>query len=148
MIKAYIKSFHRIFPGWQLWTFVAIFGGYAAAGQVQAASLKPAALRCEYRVDPLGIDEIAPRLSWQVESNLRGDRQTAFQVLVASTPELLDHNQGDLWDSGRVASDETIGTAYAGQPLDHAAGVKPVRMEKDLAVLEVESGSYHFVVKN
>jgi alpha-L-rhamnosidase len=82
-----------------------------------AAALDPVALRCEYRVDPVGIGETSPRLSWQVESSLRGERQTAFQILVASTTDLLAQGKGDLWDTGRMMSDESIGTAYAGAPL-------------------------------
>jgi hypothetical protein len=80
-------------------------------------ALAPTYLRCEYRVDPLGIDEPAPRLSWIVESGLRGQRQTACRLLVASSEKLLGKDQGDLWDTGKVARDETIGTAYQGQPL-------------------------------
>ena len=79
--------------------------------------LAPAYLRCEYLIDPLGIDEPAPRLSWIVESGERGQRQTACHILVASTERLLRQGQGDLWDTGKVASEETIGTAYHGQAL-------------------------------
>ncbi len=80
-------------------------------------SLAPAYLRCEYLVDPLGIGETQPRLSWLLESEERGQRQTAYQVLVATSPQLLRRNQGDVWDSGEVASDETAAIVYAGQPL-------------------------------
>jgi alpha-L-rhamnosidase len=79
--------------------------------------LAPAYLRCEYLVDPLGIDEPAPRLSWVVESGERGQRQTAWRLLVGSSEERLRQERGDLWDSGKVASDETIGAVYGGQPL-------------------------------
>ena len=58
-----------------------------------------------------------PRLSWTLRSDVRGQRQTAYQVLVASSPELLQGQQGDLWDSGRVSSDETAQVVYAGKPL-------------------------------
>jgi hypothetical protein len=62
-------------------------------------------LRCEYLENPLGIDVAKPRLSWKLETGdlkpERGIKQTAYQVLVASTPELLAKDQGDLWDSGR-----------------------------------------------
>jgi alpha-L-rhamnosidase len=80
-------------------------------------ALAPAYLRCEYRVDPLGIEEPAPRLSWVVESGERGQRQTAYRLLVASSEKLLSQDQGNLWDTGKVASDETIGTVYRRQPL-------------------------------
>ncbi|MCC6863016.1 MAG: glycoside hydrolase family 78 protein [Bryobacterales bacterium] len=83
------------------------------------AALTPARLRCEYRVDPLGIDVREPRLSWTLQSSgaERGQRQTAFQVLVAASPRLLSANRGDLWDSGRVESGETIHLVYKGRPL-------------------------------
>jgi alpha-L-rhamnosidase len=74
-------------------------------------------LRCEYRADPLGIDTPKPRLSWVIESGKRGERQAAYQILVASMPELLTREQGDLWDSGKTASDQSIQVEYAGKPL-------------------------------
>jgi alpha-L-rhamnosidase len=79
--------------------------------------LTPAYLRCEYLVDPLGIDVRAPRLSWIVESAARAQKQTAYQVLVAGDRESLDRDQGDLWDSGRVDSNKTAAIIYAGRPL-------------------------------
>jgi alpha-L-rhamnosidase len=74
-------------------------------------------LCCEYCVDPLGIDVLRPRLYWAVRDVRRGAAQTAYQILVASTPEKLAAGQGDLWDSGRVKSDKTTHIVYAGQPL-------------------------------
>src|SRR5689334_293033 len=67
-----------------------------------------AALRCEYLVAPLAVDAREPRLSWMVESNARGAKQTAYQVLVASTAAHLAAEKGDLWDTGKVASSDTI----------------------------------------
>jgi alpha-L-rhamnosidase len=74
-------------------------------------------LRCEYRKDPLGIDAVRPRLSWQIASDRRGDRQTAYQVLVASSPEALARDQGDSWDSGKISSNQSLQLDYAGRPL-------------------------------
>ncbi len=65
--------------------------------------------------DPVGIDATVPRLSWIVQSSQRGQRQTAYQILVASAPELLAQAKGDLWDSGKVASDETVHVSYGGK---------------------------------
>ena len=87
---------------------------------VAHAELTPAGLRCEYRRNPLGIDETRPRLSWQLESGdpaARGLRQKAYQVLVASSREALDQDQGDLWDSTKVLSDQAVRIEYAGKPL-------------------------------
>jgi alpha-L-rhamnosidase len=75
-------------------------------------------LRCEYRTNPLGIDVEKPRLSWVIESARRGERQTAYQVLLASSETLLKKDKGDLWDSGKVASDQCIQVEYAGKPLE------------------------------
>lgn len=74
-------------------------------------------LRCEYLEDPKGIDITTPRLSWRVESDDRGQLQTAYRLLVASSAEKLANDEGDLWDSGRVDSDKTLFVPYAGQPL-------------------------------
>jgi alpha-L-rhamnosidase len=74
-------------------------------------------LRCEYLTEPLAIDAAKPRLSWVLQSDGRGQRQTAYQALVASTPESLAADRGDLWDSGKVASDRSIHVEYGGVPL-------------------------------
>lgn len=82
-----------------------------------ATDLKVERLRCEYQTDPLGIDVRTPRLSWILCSGERGQCQTAYQVLVSSSRDLLDRNEGDLWDSGKVVSDRSILVSYAGKPL-------------------------------
>ncbi|MEA3335544.1 MAG: glycoside hydrolase family 78 protein [Chloroflexota bacterium] len=71
-------------------------------------------LTCEYKSNPLGIDEPGPRLSWQMQSTRRGARQTAFQVRVARSAGALKDNSDSLWDSGKIASDRSIHVAYAG----------------------------------
>jgi alpha-L-rhamnosidase len=91
--------------------------GWLGANRMQAAILVSARLQCEYRVNPQGIDANQPRLTWQVESSERGARQTAYQILVASSADLLAKNKGDLWDSGKVSSSDTVNLPYAGQPL-------------------------------
>ncbi len=82
-----------------------------------ASSLTPANLRCEDAVDPLGVDVEAPRLSWTVESKTRDARQTAYEILVASTADALAKDDGDLWPSGKIESDETLHIPYGGKPL-------------------------------
>jgi alpha-L-rhamnosidase len=86
-----------------------------------AGSLVPVNLQCEYRVNPLGIDVAQPRLMWQVRSDERNQWQTGYQILVASSKELLQNDQGDLWDSGKISSDETVNNAYSGKPLTSGA---------------------------
>ncbi|MHC4122531.1 MAG: family 78 glycoside hydrolase catalytic domain [Planctomycetota bacterium] len=74
-------------------------------------------LRCEYLTDPCGIDAANPRLSWVLESDQRGQKQIAYQILVATSAEKLKENKGDLWDCGKVRSDKSIQIKYSGQPL-------------------------------
>lgn len=74
-------------------------------------------LRCELLVNPKGIDIEALRLSWEILSDERGIEQTAYQILVASSLEKLNKNEGDLWNSGKVLSDQSIYINYAGTPL-------------------------------
>ncbi|HEU5080776.1 MAG TPA: family 78 glycoside hydrolase catalytic domain [Opitutaceae bacterium] len=74
-------------------------------------------LRCEYLVNPLGLDERHPRLSWQLESDRRGARQIAYRIRVSTTQEKLARAEADRWDSGRVESDQTTHISYAGAPL-------------------------------
>ena len=87
--------------------------GLAQRASVVAAS----SLRCEYLTDPLSIDTREPRLSWQVESNTRGARQIAYHIIAATTAAGLAANKRDLWDTGKVASNQTIQIAYQGKPL-------------------------------
>jgi alpha-L-rhamnosidase len=79
-------------------------------------------LRCEYRVNPLGIDNTTPRLSWKLVGNHqeRGQKQTAFQILVASSLDLLNTNTGDVWDSGKITSNQSVNNAYQGNTLKSA----------------------------
>jgi len=96
---------------------VAVAGCFLAAASGCAQTGRPCGLRTEYRVNPLGIDAMPPRLSWAIDDPRRGAVQTAWQVLVASTLENLSADKGDLWDSGKVASDQSHLVAYAGRPL-------------------------------
>ena len=76
--------------------------------------------RCEYLENPLGLDTAAPRLSWEMRATERGAKQTAYQIIVASTQAKLKANDGDFWDSRKVTSDETAHIAYSGKPLTSA----------------------------
>ena len=98
-------------------SFLLILLAGVAFAEGSEPGVKVAGLRCEYRSLPLGIDTPVPRLSWQLESALRGQKQIAYRVLVACTPEALQADRGDLWDSGRVASNQNIGIPYEGKPL-------------------------------
>lgn len=89
----------------------------AVGSMTQAHATDIEQLRCEYLVNPLGIDAAHPRLSWIITSSRRNVRQTAYQIFVASSVKLLAENKPDLWDTGKVSSDETAQIAYQGQAL-------------------------------
>ena len=88
--------------------------------EIQDPATSLANLRCEYLVNPLGIDTAKPRFSWEINDPRRGVHQVAFHLLVASDPAHLDRDHGDLWDTGRVSSEETLHIEYGGNPLSSA----------------------------
>lgn len=81
-------------------------------------TLKIGRLLTEYTDAPLGLDTRRPRLSWMLESEERGQRQTAYRVLVAVKPHELEQDEGDMWDSGRIESGQSVHVHYAGSPLE------------------------------
>ena len=96
-------------------------GTFTAAEQAKTASarLSPARL-VELRVDdlnaPLGIDDPAPRFSWQLSDAARGATQAAYEVDVFSSAALAAANKPD-WSTSRVASDQSLNVRYAGPAL-------------------------------
>ena len=99
-------------------TFACMFAVSAAAGN--GGPISVAAMTCEYLENPLGIDVVKPRLGWKIVRTpdaKNGQMQTAYQILVASSPEKLAAGTGDLWNSGKVKSDRSFHVAYEGKPL-------------------------------
>ncbi len=105
---------------------------YAAALLVLAAPMamsQPAAtlpdapasmnLQCDWLPTPLGLDDLHPRFSWQMQSRRTGAAQTAYRITVALNPGKLQGKAQDgvVWDSGRVSSNESVGIEYGGAPL-------------------------------
>jgi alpha-L-rhamnosidase len=113
----------------------AVFAGQPHVSAAEKSDLVPVFLRCEYHENPLATDVAKPRLSWILRhggplavkpdggigaldhARPRGLKQTAYQILVASSAELLAADKGDLWDSGGVKSDQSVHIIYAGKPL-------------------------------
>jgi alpha-L-rhamnosidase len=89
----------------------------AQDGRPNSGTILPSDLRCEYAANPLGVDTAQPRLSWKLESTARDQRQMAYHILAASSADLLAQGRGDLWDSGKVVSEESIHIRYGGQAL-------------------------------
>ena len=93
-----------------------IDAGLTAGAQVPTVH-GPVELRVENLKTPLGIDDPTPRLSWQLSDSARGARQTAYQVLVASKPFAAGESKADVWDSGRIESDQSLNVRYQGPAL-------------------------------
>ncbi|MEM2704395.1 MAG: alpha-L-rhamnosidase N-terminal domain-containing protein, partial [Candidatus Bathyarchaeia archaeon] len=87
-------------------------------GEMERFLEGPIELFCEYCVDPIGIDVSKPRFSWMLTHHERGRRQSAYQILVASSEENLAKDFGDMWDSGKVDSSQSVNVEYAGKPLE------------------------------
>ena len=87
------------------------------AAEYDRDTLHPTYLRCEYLINPLGIDVINPRLSWYSSSKQRDQKQTAYRILVASSLQKLNADEGNLWDTGKISSDESINIKYEGKQL-------------------------------
>ncbi len=71
----------------------------------------------DYAENAISIDDMHPRFSWIIASQERNQTQIAYRILVASTPKKMNLKQGDLWDSGKIMSGETIQHEYAGDNL-------------------------------
>ncbi|MFT3751632.1 MAG: family 78 glycoside hydrolase catalytic domain [Paludibacter sp.] len=90
-----------------------------ASTNLGAQAIVPGNLRCDFFRNPLGIDVASPSLSWIIRPAVgaRNVRQTAYQILVASSVEQLQANDADIWNSGKVKSDRMGSVNYAGKQL-------------------------------
>lgn len=84
---------------------------------IAAGKIAPEGLRTECKVNPVGIDVLQPGLSWILTSSERSQKQTGYQILVASDESRLASDIGDVWNSGKVISDEQINIVYNGPAL-------------------------------
>ena len=88
-----------------------------------AGTLRPTDLRCEWMTGPRVVDVATPRLGWVNEPGrgAKDERQTAYQILVASSEALLEEGKADFWDSGKVVSEESVLVPYGGKTLPSGA---------------------------
>ena len=82
-----------------------------------ALALEPTSLKTEFLENPLGLDTAKPRFSWIVEDSAEGAKQTGYQVQASSSEQKLAKGEADLWDSGKITSDQSHLVGYAGKPL-------------------------------
>jgi len=86
---------------------------------IQANSNIPTDLQCNFRKNPFGVDVTNPVLGWTINTNpqTRAMHQTGYRILVAASEEDLKNGRGNLWDSGKVISDQMGQIVYSGVPL-------------------------------
>src|SRR4051794_15986771 len=77
------------------------------------AQTAPIQLRCMERVNPLGVDDLHPRLSWRISGDRKGLRQTAYAIRLREAGE----DASFLWETGKVLSGSGIVLSYQGPPL-------------------------------
>lgn len=92
-------------------------GAEPAAGREASRQPQLVRLTCEGLTDPWAVDTPTPRLSWQLRSSLEGDAQCSYRIEVATDSLRLSRGEADLWDSGTVRSDRSVGVLYEGAPL-------------------------------
>lgn len=92
-----------------------LFAAFVTSAQVTIKNL-----RCEMLVNPLGIDMMQPRFSWQLESSKKNVVQTSFQIIVSSSEQKLNAGDGDLWKSGTINDSKSLLISYGGKPLQSA----------------------------
>jgi alpha-L-rhamnosidase len=112
--RMYIKSPHALSRA-ALLTIATTF--LLATAFAASPSLKPAHLTCDSLDQPLGIDSAQPLFAWQLQDAGFAARQTAYRLEVATKPTMLASGKPDVWDSGRVASDKSVGVVYGGPAL-------------------------------
>lgn len=103
-----------------LWIMATMLLAILPAFSQEIGTVRVHELRIEHMKAPALLDITQPRLSWKIEATdptAQNLHQTAYQILVASTPEQLTSNTGDLWDSGLVTSSQSILIPYQGSPL-------------------------------
>ena len=91
---------------------------FLSRGSAAEGPQAPGNLRCEYLKNPMGIDIRQPRFAWVDMHTERAQMQSAYQVLVASSPDVLAQNKGDAWDSGKTSSEDSTQVAYNGKALE------------------------------
>jgi alpha-L-rhamnosidase len=89
----------------------------ATTSQSRNVVMKPTRLSYDSLIEPLGLDDAKPRLSWQLRDSRVGARQTAYEIEVATKAGLLAADKADVWDSGKIASDRSVGVLYSGPEL-------------------------------
>jgi len=116
------RPLENLIMRWHLLAFAGCFAWQTSGSAIAAdAPLAPSGLLMELHPQPLAVEDLAaPKLSWVVEDPRRAAKQSAYQVLVATQPGLLNPGQADVWDSGKIESPSSTSVAYRGPGLNPA----------------------------
>ncbi|MDD3108880.1 MAG: family 78 glycoside hydrolase catalytic domain, partial [Alistipes sp.] len=111
------KQFYACMAGWVMACMLLDCG--SAAANPSEGVIRPTQLTCEYQQNPGVVDVAAPRLSWinEADAAIHGAAQSAWQIRVATTKELLENDQPDLWDSKRMKDNRSTLITYGGKAL-------------------------------
>lgn len=99
---------------------ISLLSTFTGQGCADATLPYPSGLTIDYLENPLGLENPAPQFNWQLTADKHNFRQSAYQIIVASSVEKLSPGQADLWDSGKVISGQSLHIPYAGKPLQSA----------------------------
>jgi alpha-L-rhamnosidase len=95
-----------------------LFFFLVVTSQLFAQSIEFESLTCNFQTNPIAIDSEQPLLSWIVKAEGFNREQTAYQVLVASRPDLLNEKDADAWNSGKAKSAQSAHIKYKGKKLN------------------------------
>jgi hypothetical protein len=99
---------------------VFILGSLMPTATAATGRLSVDGLTVDNTVNPLSTDNPRPAFGWKLGTSVNSERQSAYRILVATDPVLLERDRPDVWDSGRVASDESVALPYGGPALEPA----------------------------
>jgi len=94
--------------------------GISIATELGAQPIEAVNLRCNYRINPLGIDESQPILTWEIKSESKNVLQSAYRIIVSDDPSLIAKGVGNIWDSKKVSTNPQGQVYYEGSPLQSA----------------------------
>jgi alpha-L-rhamnosidase len=93
------------------------FGALILLACAVSAAAGPVHLRTNSLVNPIGIDTPQPLFSWQNESAQPNWLQSAYEIVVSTDETPLSQRSAKVWDSGRIASSESVNILYSGELL-------------------------------
>src|SRR5689334_3642136 len=96
---------------------IVVVGCLVTGLAIHGQELKIKNLRCEYLVDPIGIETPNPRFSWELEATYQNVLQSYYRILVANDPVILQKNEGNIWDTKKVRASQSIQLQYKGEKL-------------------------------